>query len=137
MSAPALTSRSTRLRGRAAAAAGATLAASLVRLVSVPLLGNDLVVESWDGAGTMTVTLGHVIVTALLASGAAWAALAVLERFAGRARTIWTAGAVTVLVASLGMPATAATTTAAAVVLVLLHVVVGAVLIPALARSAR
>lgn len=137
MSAPTLTGRSTRLRTRAAAVAGATLVAVVVWLVSVPLLGYDLAVERWDGDGAMTVTPGQVVVTALVASLAAWAALAVLERQTSRARTVWLAGATSILVASLGMPLTAAASTAAAVILALMHVVVAAVLIPTLARSVR
>lgn len=137
MSAPTLTGRSTRLPTRAAAVAGATLVAVVVWLVSVPLLGYDLAVERWDGDGAMTVTPGQVVVTALVASLAAWAALAVLERQTSRARTVWLAGATSILVASLGMPLTAAASTAAAVILALMHVVVGAVLIPTLARSVR
>jgi hypothetical protein len=68
---------------------------------------------------------------------AAWALLALLERLTARARTIWTIVAVVVLVASLGTPLLGSGVTAAnRAVLELLHLAVGAVLIPALRRTA-
>ncbi|MPY81387.1 MAG: hypothetical protein GEV04_23940 [Actinophytocola sp.] len=114
----------------------AVAAAPAVWVVADPVLGYDLTVEQ-SGGSTMTVSAPFVLVTALVASLAGWAALAILERFAHRAGTIWTVAATVVLVASLGMPFTASTTTSTAVILSLMHVAVGAVLIPILARSAR
>jgi Family of unknown function (DUF6069) len=122
---------------RATAVATSSLAATAAWLIAVPFAGVDLVVDRWDGAGTMTVLLAHVVATAMIASLAGWAALAVLERLTRRARTAWTVGASIALLASLLMPLTAGATTAAAVTLAALHLVVGAILIPTLARSAR
>lgn len=68
--------RPTRRRTRLAAVAAATTAAAATWLVAVPLLGVEPTVDSWDG-GAMSVTTGHVVVVALAASLAGWAALAV------------------------------------------------------------
>ena len=125
-------------RFRAAAVLASVVAATVTWVVAVAAVGVELTVERWDGAGTMTVSLPLVITTALIAGLAGWAALAVLERISPRrARAVWTVGASAVLLVSLGMPVTAAATTAAAITFVALHIVVGATLIPALARSTR
>ena len=78
-------------------------------------------------------TLGAALVAGLLG----WLLLAGLDRRAARARTAWTAVALLVLAVSLALPLAAATTTSAAVGLVVLHLVVGAVVIPGLASTAR
>lgn len=126
----------TRLRVRASAAIGAVVAAVAVWLIADPVLGYDLEVEQ-SGGSTMTVSAPFVLATALVASLAGWAALAILERFTHRAGRIWAVGAIIVLVASIGMPLAASTATSTALILSLMHVAVGAILIPALARSAR
>lgn len=128
--------RTTRRRTRLTAVAAATLAATATWVIAVPLLGVETTVDGWDG-DTMSVTIGQVIVMALAASLAGWGALAVLERSTRRAGRVWATTASVVLVGSLAAPATAATSTAGAVTLVALHLVVGAVLIPTLTRSAR
>jgi predicted permease len=74
---------------------------------------------------------------ALVAGLLGWLLLAVLDRRAARARTAWTAAALLVLAVSLALPLAAATTTSAAVGLVVLHLAVGAVVIPGLASTAR
>jgi hypothetical protein len=94
-------------------------------------------VERWDTGDAMSVGLGHVVTTALVAGLAGWATRALADRLAGRSRLIWTVVATIVLAASLGMPATAATTTATAVTLTLMHLAVGAILIAGLSRSSR
>lgn len=126
-----------RTRVRMAAVAASVLAAAATWLIAVPLAGVELSVERWDGAGTMTVSFAQVATIALVASLAGWAALALLERITRHARVVWATGATVVLLASLAMPATAATTNNAAITLALFHIVVGAALIPTLARSAR
>jgi predicted permease len=77
-----------------------------------------------------------VIVTSLAASLAGWILLAVLERWTRRARTIWTILAAVVLVASFGGPLTAVAATTTKLALSLMHLAVGAALIPTLARTA-
>jgi hypothetical protein len=130
--APRLTRRRSRLVGVGAAVFGALA----IWVAAVPVLGVEPTVESWDG-GTMTVGLGLVVITSAAAALAGWATLAALERLARRPGPIWVTGATLALLASLGMPASAAVSTAAMVTLIAMHLVVGAVLIPTLLRSVR
>jgi hypothetical protein len=86
----------------------------------------------------MTSDIGpiQVIVAAGVASLAGWGSLAALERVTARPGRVWTAVAVLVLAASLGGPFSGAGIDAAdRAVLALLHVTVGAVLIPLLRRT--
>lgn len=80
----------------------------------------------------LPLVIGFTLVLALLG----WGALAVLERYIRRARTIWTMIAIAVLMLSfvpiLGVEATSGTKS----VLSLMHLAVAAVLIPMLRRSA-
>ena len=128
-----------RVQARGLVVAGAVGAALGGWLVTVPLLGVDLAVKP-AGGGTQTVTqtvgVGAVLATSLAAALLGWALLAVLERWTTRARTIWTAIAAVLLLLSLAGPLTGALTTPAAVALVALHLVVGAVLILGLRRTA-
>jgi hypothetical protein len=124
-----------RRRARATAVAAAVLAATAVWLLAVPLLGTELRVTQ-PGRPPQQVGLPVVVATALAASVAGWGLLAVLERLTRRARTVWTIAAVVVLALSLIAPLSATTTPAARAVLVLLHLAVGAVLVPGLRRSA-
>ncbi len=125
-----------RTRARALVIATATLAALVVWIVAVPLLGTDLLVRSGSDSA-QRVGPGAVVVTSLIASLLGWVLLAVLERRTSRAHTVWTGAAVVVLVLSLGGPLTAATTTAAKTALALMHLAVGAVLIHGVRRSSR
>jgi hypothetical protein len=126
--------RRARTRARAVAVAGATLAALGVWAVAVPLLGADLLVRP-GGGSAQRVGAGAVAAASLIPALLGWALLALLERRTARARPVWTGVAVVVLLLSLGGPLTAGTTTASKAVLVLMHLAVGAVLIPALRRS--
>ena len=63
--------------------------------------------------------------------------LALLERFATRARAVWTAVAAGTLLLSMLVGPTAGVTTAAKAGLAALHLVVGAVVIGGMRRSAR
>jgi hypothetical protein len=130
-------------RARALCAAGGALAAALAWTVEVPLLGIHLNVRF--GAGHMhtgaghiqTISAGQVIGVAVAASLFGWLLLALLERRTPRARLLWTTIALAALAASLALPLAFATTTSAIAGLIVLHVTVGAVVIPALARTAR
>lgn len=137
MSTQELTSGRTRRRDRVAAVAGATAAAAAIWIVVVPVLGHDLEVERWNDGAVTTVTLAHVIVTALVASLAAWGSLAVLARLASRGATAWAIGASVLSVLSLWGPMSASTEAATAITLSLMHLVVAVVLIPTLVRSVR
>jgi Family of unknown function (DUF6069) len=123
-------------RARALSAAGGALAAALAWIVEVPLLGIHLNIRF--GAGhTQTIAVGQVIGVAVAASLLGWLLLALLERRTSHARRIWTTIALAALAVSLALPITAATTTSAVIGLIVLHVTVGAVVIPAMARTAR
>ncbi|MGP9500776.1 DUF6069 family protein [Specibacter sp. AOP5-B1-6] len=111
---------------RSAAVAAGVLAAVVLWLVAVPILGLDLVVGA--GAQTQQVTLASVIAVPLLAGAAAWGLLAMLERRTEKALKFWRIIGWTFLAVSLlgplGMGAAAGTLT----VLALMHVFVGTIL---------
>ena len=123
-------------RARALSAVGGALAAALAWVVEVPLLGIHLNVRF--GAGhTQTIAIGQVIGVTVAASLLGWLLLALLERRTPRARLLWTTIALATLAASLALPLTAATTTSAVTGLIVMHVTVGAIVIPAMAHTAR
>ena len=121
---------------RALCAAGGAAAAAIAWAVEAPLLGIRLTVR-FGAMAPQTVVAGQVVGAAVVAGLLGWLLLAALDRRAARVRTTWTAAALLVLAVSLAVPLAAATTTSAAVGLVVLHLVVGAVVIPGLARTAR
>jgi hypothetical protein len=121
-------------RARMVAVLAAVLGPSVIWLVTVAVLGHRL--EVTQGATTAEVGLSMVIATSLTASLAGWILLAVLERWTRRARTLWTILAAVVLVASFGGPLTAVAATTTKLALSLMHLAVGAALIPTLARTA-
>jgi hypothetical protein len=111
---------------------GAPAAALAVWALAVPVAGNTLTVRM--GTGTQPVEPGSVLVVSLLVGLAGWALLAVLERFASRPGRIWTIVALAVLVLSLLGPLGSAVGIATMLVLLLMHLAVGIVLVPGLAR---
>jgi hypothetical protein len=130
-SVPASTRPATAVRKRRAlAVAGAALAPTAVWLLA-HVTGNELEV-TLAGQPPMVVNLPFVVVTALAASLAGWAALAVLQRVSSHARTLWTGLAVAALLTSFAPLATVETNGAARTFLALMHVTVAAVLIPGL-----
>ena len=123
-------------RARALSAAGGALAAALAWIVEVPLLGIHLNVRF--GAGHVeTISIGQVIGVTVAASLLGWLLLALLERRTPRARSLWITVALAALAASLALPLAFASTTSAVAGLIAMHLTVGAVVIPALARTAR
>jgi len=123
-------------RARALCAAGGALAAALAWIVEVPLLGIHL--NFRFGAGhTQTIAIGQVIGVTAAASLLGWLLLALLERRTPHARRPWTTIALAALATSLALPLTAATTTSAATGLIMMHLTVGAAVIPAMAHTAR
>ena len=123
-------------RARALSAAGGALAAALAWTVEVPLLGIHLTFRF--GAGhVQTIAIGQVIGVTVAASLLGWLLLAVLERRTTHARAVWTSIALAALAASLTLPLAAATTTSAVTGLIVMHLTVGAVVIPAMAHTAR
>jgi hypothetical protein len=123
-------------RTRALCAAGGALAAALAWVVEVPLLGIHL--DFRFGTGRIqTIAAGQVIGIALAASLLGWLLLALLERRTPHARTLWTTIALAALAASLTLPLAAATTASAAAGLIVMHLAVGAAVIPATAHTAQ
>lgn len=111
---------------RSLAVAAAVLAAVVLWLVAVPVLGLDLLVGS--DAQAQQVSLAAVVVVSLLAGAAAWGLLAILERRTVKAVKSWRIAGWTFLAVSLlgplGMGAAAGTLT----VLLLMHGSVGTIL---------
>ena len=123
-------------RARALCAAGGALAAALAWIVEVPLLGIHLTVRFGPGH-IQTIAVGQVLGVTVAASLLGWLLLALLERRTPHARPLWTTIALAALAASLALPLAAATTTSAIVGLIVLHLTVGAAVIPAMAHTAR
>ena len=73
----------------------------------------------------------------MAASLLGWLLLALLERRTPHARLLWTTIALAALAASLALPLAVATATSAATGLIVMHVTVAAVVIPAMAHTAR
>jgi hypothetical protein len=84
----------------------------------------------------MVIGLPMVASAALAASLAGWGALALLERLTSRARRIWTTVAVATLLISLTPLPAAEAATGTRAFLALMHIAVGAVLIPGLRADA-
>jgi len=117
-------------------AAGGALAAALAWIVEVPVLGIHLTFRF--GAGHIqTIAIDQVIGVTVAASLLGWLLIALLERRTSHARPLWTTIALATLAASLALPLAVATTTSAAAGLIVMHLTVGAVVIPAMARTAR
>ena len=123
-------------RARALCVASGALAAAFAWTAEVPLLGIHLTFR-FGASQAQTVAIGEVTGVTVAASILGWLLLALLERRTQRARLLWTTIALTALAASLALPLTAATTTSAAAGLIALHMTVGVVVIPAMARTAR
>ncbi|KAB1913848.1 DUF6069 family protein [Micromonospora sp. AMSO31t] len=124
-----------RRRDRALAVLAATAATLVVWVAAVPVAGVDPVVS--NGGTEQSVTAVAVGASTLLAGLAAWALLALLERFTARARAVWTGAAGLVLLLSLLGPLGGGVGAAATLTLVALHLVAAAVLVPLLRRTAR
>jgi predicted permease len=127
-------------RARALCAAGGALAAAIAWTVEVPLLGIHLNFR-FGTSHVQVIALGQVIGASLAASLLGWLVLAWLERRTPHARPLWTGMALAGLAASVALPlaiaTTAATTTSAVVALVVMHLTIGAAVIPAMALTAR
>jgi hypothetical protein len=130
-------SRSIRRRQRLLAVGIAVAAALSIWIIAVPAFGVELRGPAGPGSTqTQPVVFAAVIALSLGASLAAWGLLAILERVSGRARYIWTAIAVAVLVISYGGPLLGAgVPTESRITLALMHTAVGVVLIALLPRT--
>ena len=130
---------SVRQRARLAAVGAAIVAALAAWFVAEVVFGLDLRRPAASvGAQAEDIDAVHVVFAAAVGSLAGWALLAVVERLTARPRRVWTVIAVVALVVSLGGPLSGSgITTSNRLALVLMHVVVAALVIPALARTAR
>ncbi|MEU8522493.1 DUF6069 family protein [Streptomyces sp. NBC_01216] len=125
-------------RVRALAVVAAVVVDSLIWLLAHSALDIDLRIP--DGPGTTTSSplyLPAVVIGSGVVALLGWGLLSLLEKFtAGRARTVWTVVALVVLALSLFAPLFGAgLTTGNKITLVLLHLTVGAILVPAFRRS--
>lgn len=124
-------------RIRILAVVGAVVADALIWLIAHSVLGIDL--RTPDGPGSTTTTelaFPAVPISVAVVSLLGWGLLALLERKSSRGRAMWTGIAVAVLVLSLFAPLFAQGLTAGnRITLVLLHLTVGAILIPAYRRE--
>ena len=127
-------------RARALCVAGGALTAALAWTVEVPLLGIQLNFR-YGTSHTQIVAVAQVIGASLAALLLGWLVLAVLEQRTPHARTLWTSLALVGLAASVALPLTLATTvatTASALAgLAVMHLTIGAAVIPAMASTAR
>ncbi|WP_105973329.1 DUF6069 family protein [Streptomyces geranii] len=126
------------LRVRALAVLATVAAGAVIWLVAHSVLDIDLRVP--DGPGSTTTTalaLPAVLIGTAVVSLLGWALLALLEKaVAARSRAIWTGVALLVLVVSLFAPLFGAGLSGGnRATLVLLHLTVGAILVPAFRRS--
>ena len=108
----------------------ATVAGLVAGVVTGPLAGIRLAVHSGSGSArhVQQVGVAEVAIVSLLAGLAAWAVLAVLERYSARPRRTWTIVAAVVFAVSLAGPLSA-TSTSAGITLACLHLLVGGVII--------
>lgn len=118
---------------RAGTVVAAAVTGAIGWIVAAQLIGLQLSVVNLGQA--QDVSLASAIVGGLVPGLAAWALLAILERFAKSARLIWTVIAIVVLVLSLASPLMAQASLSTTIALLCLHVAVGAVLIIGLRRS--
>ncbi|WP_433469786.1 DUF6069 family protein [Spirillospora sp. CA-128828] len=123
------------LARRGLTVAGATAAALALWALTGPVAGLDPSTET--GGEVRPVGAGAVVAGGLIAGLAAWGLLALLERTVARPGRVWTVIAVAVLVLSMTGPLGSAGDGASMAILAGMHLVVAAVLIPGLARSAR
>jgi hypothetical protein len=115
--------------------AGAVAAPLALWVVTGPVTGLDPSAEM--GGEVQRVGAGPVIAGSLIAGLAAWGLLALLERVTGRPGRVWTVIALVALVLSMTGPLGDAADGASMAVLAAMHLVVAAILIPGLGRSAR
>lgn len=111
----------------------AVVAALVVWLVAGSIAGAGLNVRSGDA--TQHIGPVAVVVVSALAGLVAWALAAVTPRFTSRPRLVWTVFAAVVLALSLNGPLILGIGAGTTVALTCMHLAVGVVLIPGLART--
>jgi hypothetical protein len=114
---------------------GATTVALALWTLADPVAGIDLTVRR--GSALQPVGPGAVAAASLLAGLAGWALLALLERIMKRPGRAWTITAAAVLALSMTGPLGGAVDATSMVTLASMHLIISAVLIPGLGRSAH
>jgi hypothetical protein len=124
---------------RALAIVGGAAAALVVWALAKYLFDAELRGGAQPGGSNLVdIQPVHVIVSTVMWTAVGWALLAILERFTGRARTIWTWVAVAGLLVSFVSPLVAANMTdGTKLALSVMHVAVAAVVIPVFVRTSR
>lgn len=120
-------------RSRLAVVGVAAAAALADWAILVPLAGLTLTARQ---GGTQHIGAAAVLISTVFVSFAGWALLAILERRTPRARDIWTIIATIVCITSVGSPLTNSIGIGAKLGLASLHLVVGAVVVLGLRRTA-
>jgi hypothetical protein len=113
-----------------AVAVGAAVVTTGALYTAARALGTDFALTDPGKAQAHQLILPEIVAFTLVFSLLGWAALALLERYVGRARDVWTALAGTVLLLSLVPIAIEQATGGTKVMLVLIHAAVAAVLVP-------
>lgn len=131
----AMAGRTNDLRRRAIAVAVAVLAALAVWALGE--LASSAQLAATRGPDEMTINSALVVTSALTAGLLGWAALALIQRLSRKPRRTWLVVSTVVLVLSLGAPLGQGVDVASRMTLTLMHLVVGAVLIPGLARTVQ
>ncbi|MFD7159183.1 DUF6069 family protein [Kribbella sp. NPDC059898] len=122
------------MRGRRFGVVGIAAVAALADwILLAPVAGLTLTARQ---GGIQHIGAAAVVVSTIVVSLLGWALLAILERRTRRARTTWTVIATIVCVTSLGSPLTNGIGLGAKLGLASLHLVVGAIVILGLRRTA-
>ena len=118
---------------------GVGVLAAVAAVLVVWVLGDLAGADYWitDSQGTVRIDLSIATEVTLILALAGWALLAVLERITRHGTRIWAGIAVLITVASEIPVFLVEATTATRVALFIVHLAVGAVLIPAYTRPAR
>ncbi|MFG1911193.1 DUF6069 family protein [Kribbella sp. NPDC048928] len=120
-------------RSRLAVVGVAAVAALLDWVILAPIAGLTLTARQ---GGVQHIGAPAVVISTIVVAFAGWALLSILERRTPRARDIWTVVATIVCITSLGSPLTNGIGTGAKLGLASLHLVVGAIVILGLRRTA-
>lgn len=128
----------THWKSRLTAVAAAVLGGLAVWVLATVALGGAPRSPAVGSTASQPIAAPWVATVVAGVSLAAWALLAVLERFVARPRTVWTIVAGAVFVLSLAAPwQGAGISTANRIMLTLMHLTVAALLIPLLARTSE
>lgn len=125
-----------RTKGRLGVVIASIAVALALWVLTDLILGVDLRSPATGSRASDEITAAHVVFASSLAAFLGWGTLALLERVATRARRIWAAIATLALVVSLAGPLSGSGISAGnRTSLLLMHLAVGAILIPGMLRT--